>query len=106
MTAEGGGLRAGRLSWLGSRRGDHSLARRPERLLLSVAALRCRGPGEGRKGKSGSKMREYEAPKVTELGSLDELTEARIYKNAGSGDVIIIDGETIPVPGGSITGTS
>ena len=48
----------------------------------------------------------YEAPKVTELGSVQDLTLSTIHKTAGSGDVIVINGESINVPGGSVTSTS
>lgn len=34
----------------------------------------------------------YEAPTVTELGSLDDLTLAHSYKNHGAGDVIVTNG--------------
>lgn len=44
----------------------------------------------------------YEAPKVTELGSLDELTLTNIYKHAGKGDVIIINGIAEPVTGKTV----
>lgn len=45
----------------------------------------------------------YEAPRVTELGSLDDLTLTKIYKTTGTGDVIIINGVSIPVPGTTVT---
>jgi hypothetical protein len=48
----------------------------------------------------------YESPKVTELGSLDELTLTRIHKNTGTGDVIIINSQVIPVPGTTVTSVS
>ena len=48
----------------------------------------------------------YESPKVTELGSVQDLTLSTIHKSDGSGDVIIINGTSIPVPGGTVTGVS
>jgi hypothetical protein len=51
-------------------------------------------------------MSAYEAPKVTELGSVQDLTLSTIHKSKGSGDVIVIDGESVSVPGGSVTGVS
>ncbi len=51
-------------------------------------------------------MKEYEAPEVSELGSLDELTESVIHKTAGTGDVIVINGVSISEEGGSVTGVS
>ncbi len=51
-------------------------------------------------------MSDYDAPKVTELGSVQDLTLSTIHKSAGSGDVIVINGTSIPVPGGSVTSVS
>jgi hypothetical protein len=51
-------------------------------------------------------MSVYEAPKVTELGSVQDLTLSTITKTAGSGDVIVINGSSIPVPGGTVVGVS
>jgi hypothetical protein len=54
-------------------------------------------------------MAPYVPPTVTELGSLDELTQSKIYKSSGKGDVIILNGneaDPIPVPGGSVTSVS
>ncbi len=49
----------------------------------------------------------YEAPSVVELGTLSELTQSIIHKNAGGGDVIVISGQPpVPVPGGSVSSTS
>jgi hypothetical protein len=48
----------------------------------------------------------YEAPSVTELGSVDDLTLTHIYKNAGTGDVIIINGVDSPVTGKTVISTS
>ena len=52
-------------------------------------------------------MSDYEAPKITTLGSVQDLTQDTIHKTAGSGDVIIIDGvETTGIPGGGVVGVS
>jgi hypothetical protein len=53
-------------------------------------------------------MSDYEAPKITQLGSVQDLTQSTIHKSTGGGDVIIIDGTDIeiPVPGGTVTGVS
>ncbi len=51
-------------------------------------------------------MSDYEAPRITQLGSVQDLTQTTIHKSDGSGDVIVIDGTSIPVPGGSVTSTS
>lgn len=51
-------------------------------------------------------MSHYEAPSLTEVGSLHALTLSTIGKDAGSGDVIVIAGTSIPVPGGSVTSVS
>jgi len=51
-------------------------------------------------------MSDYEAPKITPLGSVQDLTQDTIHKSAGTGDVIVIGSESIPVPGGSVTGVS
>ncbi len=51
-------------------------------------------------------MSVYEAPKVTELGSVQDLTLSTIHKSAGSGDVIVINGSPIQVPGGTVIGVS
>ena len=51
-------------------------------------------------------MSAYEAPKVTELGSVQDLTLSTIHKTAGSGDVIVINGQSITVPGGGVTNVS
>ncbi len=48
----------------------------------------------------------YEAPEITELGSLDELTLSVIHKTAGTGDVIVIGNQVISVPGGTVTSVS
>ena len=51
-------------------------------------------------------MTDYEAPKITPVGSVQDLTQDTITKSSGSGDVIVIGTESIPVPGGSVTGIS
>ena len=48
----------------------------------------------------------YEAPKVTELGSVQDLTLSHIHKSAGRGDVIIINGVSQDVDGEDVTGVS
>ena len=50
-------------------------------------------------------MEEYEAPRITSLGSLPELTRGTIFnKNAGSGDVVHISGiPPIPIPGDGLS---
>jgi len=48
----------------------------------------------------------YVAPTLTSIGSVSELTLTVINKTAGSGDIIVIDGMSIPVPGGGVIGTS
>jgi hypothetical protein len=51
-------------------------------------------------------MSTYEAPKVTELGSVQDLTLSTIHKTQGSGDVIVVNGQTITIPGGTVTSVS
>jgi hypothetical protein len=51
-------------------------------------------------------VRSYEAPTVTRLGSLHELTLSGITKTSGSGDVIHIGATTVPVPGATVTSVS
>ena len=51
-------------------------------------------------------MSAYETPKVTPLGTVQDLTQSTIHKSDGQGDVIVINGTSIPVPGGSVTGVS
>jgi hypothetical protein len=52
-------------------------------------------------------MATYEAPTITELGSVQDLTLDVINKTAGTGDVIVISGqEPTQVPGGSVTSVS
>lgn len=48
----------------------------------------------------------YESPKLTEVGSLHELTLSDIYKTTGVGDVIHINNISLPVPGGTVTNVS
>jgi hypothetical protein len=45
---------------------------------------------------------EYTAPEIRELGTLSEQTLTRINKTGVSGDVIVLNGQDIPVPGSSI----
>ncbi len=49
---------------------------------------------------------EYSKPTISELGSFGELTLATITKDGGSGDTIVYNGTSIPVPGGGIVGIS
>jgi hypothetical protein len=51
-------------------------------------------------------MSVYEAPKVTELGSVQDLTLSTITKTAGSGDVIVINGVETTIPGKTVVGVS
>jgi hypothetical protein len=44
----------------------------------------------------------YTPPTVRELGTLSEHTLSIINKSGTSGDVIVIGGQSIPVPGSSI----
>jgi hypothetical protein len=48
-------------------------------------------------------MSQYKAPVVRELGTLSDLTETVISKTGTAGDVIVINGQSIPVPGSSTT---
>lgn len=48
----------------------------------------------------------YTTPSITELGTLAELTQTNINKNAGSGDVIVINGQTESAPGSKVTSIS
>jgi hypothetical protein len=48
----------------------------------------------------------YQPPSVSVLGSLAELTQTTITKNAGSGDVIVINGVPINVPGNGVVSVS
>jgi hypothetical protein len=47
-------------------------------------------------------IQEYGAPQIRDLGTLSEQTLTTINKTGTSGDVIVLDGENIPVPGSSI----
>jgi hypothetical protein len=51
-------------------------------------------------------MSTYEKPSLTDIGSMHELTLSTINKSAGTGDVIVINGQSIEVPGGSVTSVS
>ena len=51
-------------------------------------------------------MTDYEAPTITPLGSVQDLTHSVIHKTRGLGDVIVIGSESISVGGGSVTGVS
>jgi len=51
-------------------------------------------------------MSTYASPAITDIGSVHELTLSVITKVSGSGDVIVIAGVTVPVPGKSVSGVS
>jgi hypothetical protein len=51
-------------------------------------------------------MSTYEKPSLTDIGSVHQLTLATIHKSSGSGDVLVINGESISIPGGGITSVS
>jgi hypothetical protein len=48
----------------------------------------------------------YAKPTINEVGSLADVTLSIINKTAGSGDVIVINGISEPVDGGTVTSTS
>ena len=54
----------------------------------------------------GGTLKVYTAPTISDAGSLAELTLDVINKSSGTGDVIVINGTSIPVPGGSVTSVS
>ena len=45
---------------------------------------------------------EYSAPNVKDLGTLSEQTLTVINKTGVTGDIIVINGQNIPVPGSSV----
>jgi hypothetical protein len=45
---------------------------------------------------------EYKTPTITELGTLSEMTLTVINKTGVAGDVIVINGQSVPVPGSSV----
>ncbi|WP_430667197.1 lasso RiPP family leader peptide-containing protein [Jatrophihabitans telluris] len=51
-------------------------------------------------------MHEYNKPAITELGSFADLTLSSITKTAGTGDVIVINGESVSVPGAGVVSVS
>ena len=51
-------------------------------------------------------MSTYQKPSLTDIGSVHQLTLDTIHKSAGTGDVIVLNGVSIEVPGGSVTGVS
>ena len=51
-------------------------------------------------------MSMYASPAITDIGSVHELTLSTITKVAGSGDVIVIAGVSVPVPGKGVSGVS
>jgi len=49
-------------------------------------------------------MANYESPRITELGSVQDLTLTTFHKSPGKGDVILIAGEPpIDVPGSGLS---
>jgi hypothetical protein len=48
----------------------------------------------------------YSKPAVADVGSLHDLTLSTINKSNGTGDVIVVNGQTTSVPGGTVTGVS
>lgn len=51
-------------------------------------------------------MEKYTAPQISDVGSLAELTQSTITKSTGSGDVIVINGVSIPAPGSGVVSVS
>lgn len=51
-------------------------------------------------------MSTYAAPAITDIGSVHELTLSTIIKTSGSGDVIVISGVPVPVPGKTFSNLS
>jgi hypothetical protein len=51
-------------------------------------------------------MEKYEAPAITDLGSFADKTLDNITKVDGSGDVIVINGVSVPVPGSEVISVS
>jgi hypothetical protein len=45
---------------------------------------------------------DYAPPTVRELGTLSEQTLSVINKSGSAGDLIVIGGQSIPVPGSSV----
>jgi len=45
---------------------------------------------------------DYAPPAIRELGTLSEQTLSVINKSGSAGDVIVIGGQSIPVPGSSV----
>jgi hypothetical protein len=48
----------------------------------------------------------YSKPAVADVGSLHDLTLSTINKSSGNSDVIVINGQTVSAPGGTVTGVS
>jgi len=48
----------------------------------------------------------YISPAISDIGSVHELTLSTITKVAGSGDVIVIAGQTTVVPGQTVSSVS
>ena len=51
-------------------------------------------------------MANYTAPTITKLGSVREQTLSRITKAAGTGDVIVINGQEQSAPGSEVINPS
>jgi hypothetical protein len=49
-----------------------------------------------------SEKKPYSAPTVTDLGTVSEMTLTEIQKTGATGDTIVINGQSIPVPGSSV----
>ena len=48
-------------------------------------------------------MANYESPKITELGSVQDLTLDTFHKKAGHGDVVVIAGVSTDIPGSTLS---
>jgi hypothetical protein len=44
----------------------------------------------------------YTAPAVTDLGTVSDMTLTEISKTGTTGDTIVVNGVSIPVPGSSV----
>jgi hypothetical protein len=44
----------------------------------------------------------YTAPTVTDLGTVSEMTLTAISKTGTTGDTIVVNGQSVPVPGSSV----
>src|SRR4051794_36256448 len=91
--------RSGRCSRV---RWEKTLPGESQRTLLAWAVPSARF------GRKEQHVRDYQAPTVTDLGSLHDMTLSDIYKTAGSGDFIHVAGipAPIPAPGGGVVAVS